>query len=388
MKTDPSRILEELVRFPTFQVESNKIAEGMKECSGFLSRHLENLDFKVTVDELYSVTAERAFDGKGTFLVNTHFDTVPPSVEWKDALVPRIEGKRLYAVGSSDAKGGIASTLSALYELEECRFEKLIIQFVNYEDNSVEYKGERRLGMPYFLSKNPEFRADYGINVEPTVEDDRFSISVGCTGRVRFGIKTIGKEAHSSTPQTGINAIYHMMKVIEKIRKIPPGRFRIDDFDAEMPINVAEIHGGRMLTIIPGECAINCERRVFPGEDPEQIKETIRSALADLQPEVKFHIEFGPKVQLPYQIEKSEYVVSLVADSVQKSVGYRPDIRINVGRTDSMYLYHIAGIKTVIIGPGQTGVCHKTGEYINADRLREFAGFMKTLLSKGSTPNQ
>ncbi|MFX1598906.1 MAG: M20/M25/M40 family metallo-hydrolase, partial [Promethearchaeota archaeon] len=193
MKIDPVQILKELVRLPTFQVESDKIAEGMKECSGFLSKHLEDLGFKVAVDELYSVTAERTFDGKGTFLVNTHFDTVPPPHEWKDALTPKIEGKRLYAVGSSDAKGGIASTLSALYELEDCRFEKLIIQFVNYEDNSVEYQGERRLGMPYFLSKHPDFRADYGMNIEPTVEDERFSISVGCTGRVRFGIKTIGK---------------------------------------------------------------------------------------------------------------------------------------------------------------------------------------------------
>ncbi|MFX1486477.1 MAG: M20 family metallopeptidase [Promethearchaeota archaeon] len=384
MKTDPLHILKDLVVFPSFQVESDKIAEGMKECSEFLSKHLENLGFKVAVDELYSVTAERRFDGNGTFLVNTHFDTVPPSAEWKDALVPKIEGERLYAVGSSDAKGGIASTLSALYELEDCRFEKLIIQFVNYEDNSVEYQGERRLGMPYFLSKNPDFSADYGINVEPTVEDNQFSISVGCTGRVRFGIRTIGKEAHSSTPQAGINAIYHMMKVIEKIREIPPGRFRIDDFEAEMPINVAEIHGGRMLTIIPGECFINCERRVFPGEDPEQIKEAIRSALRSLQPEVKFHLDFGSRVQLPYQTDKSEYVVSLVADSAQRSIGYRPDIRINVGRTDSMYLYHVAGIKTVIMGPGQTGVCHKTGEYINVDRLREFADFMKTLFSKES----
>ncbi|MFX0097018.1 MAG: M20 family metallopeptidase [Candidatus Hodarchaeota archaeon] len=384
MKSDPVQILKELVSFPTFQVEPDKIAEGMKECSGFLSRHLERLGFKVEVDELYSVTAEKRFDGEGIFLVNTHFDTVPPSSDWKDALLPKIEDKKLYAVGSSDAKGGIASTLSALYELEDCRFEKLIIQFVNYEDNAVEYKGERRLGMPYFLSKNPDFRADCGMNIEPTVKDGKFSISVGCTGRVRFAVKTIGKEAHSSTPQAGINAIYHMGKVIERIREIPPGRFKIDDFEAEMPINVAEIHGGRMLTIVPGECTINCERRVFPGEDPEQIKETIRSALEALQPEIQSHLEFGPKVQLPYQIDKSEHVVSLVADSAHQSLGYRPEIRINVGRTDSMYLYHMAGVKTVIMGPGQTGVCHKTGEYINIDRLREFTDLMKTLLSKGS----
>ncbi len=43
-----------------------------------------------------------------------------------------------------------------------------------------------------------------------------------------------------------------------------------------------------------------------------------------------------------------------------------------------------AGIKTVTIGPGQSGQGHKLGEYIITDRVREFTHVMETLLSKNN----
>jgi succinyl-diaminopimelate desuccinylase len=381
MKNDPVEYLFRLVKFPTYQDESKNIPKGMKDCSSFLSYHLRELGFDVTIDELFSVTAEKEFDGEGTFLANAHFDTVPPSPEWEDALIPSSRGGKIFGLGSSDDKGSIASILAALYRLEDCRFRKLIVQFVNYEDNSIEYQGQKRLGMPYFLSKNPEFKADYGINVEPTVRDDKIVVDVGCTGRISFTVKTIGKEAHSSRPELGKNAIYDMIKVEEAIRQIPPGKYKIDDFEAEMPVNVAMINGGRAINIVPGECTINCERRLFPDEDPEKIKETIRSALNKLEG-IKTELNFNPRVQLPYIVDKSEYFVKLVTGSVHQNLGYHPPIQIDRGRTDSVYLYHDRGIKTVIIGPGESSMCHSVGEYINIDRLREFTRVMTTLLSK------
>jgi len=381
MNKNPVEILKELIEFPTFQEEPDKIPDGMKECSKFLINHLEALDFKVNVDELLNVTAEKEFDGKDIFLINTHSDTVPPSPKWKDALNPKIKGKRLIGLGSSDAKPGIAATISSLYQLKDCRFGKLIVQFVNYEDNGIQYGGRTWQGMPFYISNHPNFKADYGVNIEPNVKGDKFSYNLNCTGRVSFKVTTIGKEAHSSEPKKGKNSIYDMMKIIEALREIPSGEYRLDDLKAEMPIHVAEIHGGRKLTIVPAECTINCERRVLPGEDPDKIKQIISSALDKIKG-VKLSLDFSPNVQKPYEISKSEYVVKLVTDSFRQTLGYEPLLEINHGRTDSMYLYHMAGIKTVIIGPGQSGVCHRPDEYINMDRLKEFTRVITTLLSK------
>ncbi len=367
------------MKFPTYQVTPDKVADGMKDCASFLSAHLETLGFRVNVDELFNVTGEKIFDGEKSFLMNTHFDTVSPSNEWADALIPTLRDNRLYGLGTSDAKGGIAATLSALSRLENSRFAKLIVQFVNYEDNAIEYRGRRWLGAPYFLANNPRFTADYGINIEPTVINDKWTVSVGCTGRVSFTVKTLGKEAHSSTPHLGKNAVYDMVAVINTIRQIPPGRFKLDDFEAEMPINVALIEGGRAINIVPGECRITCERRLFPGEKPQEVTDAIRSSLEKIE-EVKVACDFNPNVQLPYLVDKTEEAASLVVDSVFRTLGYPPSLRIELGRTDSVYLYHTAGIKTAIIGPGHMG--HTVGEHINIDRVREFTEVLVNMLKR------
>jgi len=378
MNMNPVEILRQLIKFPTYQVTPDKVEDGMKDCASFLSDHLEELGFKAKIDELFNVTAERTLDGEKSFLINTHFDTVPPSSRWENALTPILKGNKLYGIGASDAKGGIAATLAALSQLENCRFAKIIVQFVNYEDNIIERHGKRLLGTPYFLSKNPRFTADYGVNVEPTVVNNKWTVSIGCTGRVRFTVKTLGREAHSSTPQLGRNAIYDMVKVINAIRQVRPGRFRINGFEAEMPINVAMIEGGRAINIVPGECKITCERRLFPNEKPQEMIEAIRSALKIEG--VKVECDFNSNVQLPYMVDRNEKVVSSVEDSVFRTVGYKPNIRIELGRTDSIYLYHNAGIKTAIIGPGHMG--HEEGEHINTDRVIDFTEILGNMLKQ------
>jgi acetylornithine deacetylase/succinyl-diaminopimelate desuccinylase-like protein len=45
-----------------------------------------------------------------------------------------------------------------------------------------------------------------------------------------------------------------------------------------------------------------------------------------------------------------------------------------------MYLYHNAGVKTVIAGPGHTG--HIVGENINVERVREFAYMLENFLKQ------
>ncbi len=377
-QTNPVRMLEQLITFPTYQIARDEVADGMKNCSAFLSDHLKQLGFTVAVDELCNITAEREFDGKKTFLINTHFDTVSPAKGWEEALKPTLKNGRMYGLGSSDAKGGIAATLSALSRLEDSRFAKLIVQFANYEDNTIVYRGVRRLGMPHFLAKNPGFTADYGINVEPTVVGDKLTLSIGCTGRLAFRVKTIGKEAHSATPKEGKNAIYDMMVVVKALREIQPGRFKVDGFQAEMPINVATIEGGRAINIIPGECEVVCERRLFPGEDPEEIEEAIRLTLGRVET-VQVECSFSRPAQAPYAIGRNDEIVSLVERAVSATLGYSPSIRIELGRTDSTYLYHNARIKTAIVGPGHTG--HIKGEFIYVDRLLEFTKVLENLLT-------
>jgi acetylornithine deacetylase/succinyl-diaminopimelate desuccinylase-like protein len=355
----------------------------MRKCAEFISSELSRLGFSVTVDKLNSVYATKGFNlGKGAFLINTHFDTVGSSPRWtRNPLHVSLEGDRLYGLGTSDAKGGLAATLHAMENLNEPRFRKLEILFSNYEDNNVVLDGERWLGTPYFLAHN-KLEAKTGINVEGTVKGDEFMVSLGCGGRVGFTVTTIGKEAHSSDPRLGRNAIYDMMKVIEALRKMPPARMTLDDHEAYTELNVSVIEGGTAINVVPGECEITCERRVLPNEDWDEVKKGVESALSTLQ-DIEFKVDYY-KPQRSYLLDRTDPAVVLAVDSVQKTLGYAPNFRVESGRTDSIYFDQLAGIKTVIMGPGDGYVEHKPDEYVSVRRLEEFSRIMHHMLSKSS----
>lgn len=373
----PVDILQRLVEFPTYE------ADGMRRCAEFISNELSRLGFSVTVDKLNSVYATKGFNlGKGAFLINTHFDTVGSSPRWtRNPLHVSLEGDRLYGLGTSDAKGGLAATLHAMENLNEPRFRKLEILFSNYEDNNVVLDGERWLGTPYFLAHN-KLESKTGINVEGTVKGDEFMVSLGCGGRVGFTVTTIGKEAHSSDPRLGRNAIYDMMKVIEALRKMPPARMMLDDHEAYTELNVSVVEGGTAINVVPGECEITCERRVLPNEGWDEVKKGVESALSKLQ-DIEFKVDYY-KPQRSYLLDRTDPAVVLAVDSVQKTLGYAPKFRVESGRTDSIYFDQLAGIKTVIMGPGDGSVEHKPDEYVSARRLEEFSRIMHHMLSKSS----
>ncbi len=367
-------ILSKLIEFPTYE------KNGMQECAKFLATETQRLGFRVEVDKLNNVFAEKIYQGgEGAFLINCHFDTVPSTPRWtKDPVHASVEGDRLYGLGSSDDKGSAASILNVLGRLKACRFRKLEVLFSNYEDNNTVFEGETWLGTPYFL-KHHHLESQFGINVEGTVEKSRLMVSLGCGGRVGFKVTTLGKEAHSSDPREGRNAIYDMVKVVEALRKLPPVRMTLDGHEAYTELNVSMIKGGIAINIVPGECEITCERRVLPNEEWAPVKEQVQGAL-DTVKDVEFRVSYM-NAQKSYLIPRNHPAVTLATDSTQQVLGYSPEFKVESGRTDSTY-FNEAGIKTVIMGPGE--VAHIADEYINIKRLEEFTQVLYHMLTRAN----
>jgi len=201
-------------------------------------------------------------------------------------------------------------------------------------------------------------------------------VSLGCGGRVGFTVTTIGKEAHSSDPRLGRNAIYDMMKVIEGLRKLPPARMMLDEHEAYTELNVNLIHGGIAVNIVPGECQITCERRVIPNEEWAEVKERVQQALSEVR-DVTFKVSYM-KPQKSYEIPRNHPTVGLVKENVERTLRYTPKFKVDSGRTDSTYLNE-AGVKTVIIGPGE--IAHVADEYVNLKRVEEFTRTLRNILS-------
>lgn len=163
--SNPTDILGKLIEFPTYE------KDGMQKCADFLATNVQKLGFRVEVDKLNNVFAEKIYQGgEGAFLINCHFDTVPTTPRWtKDPFHASLDGDRLYGLGASDDKGSAASILNVLRRLQKCRFRKLEVLFSNYEDNNTVFDGETWLGTPYFL-KHHHLESQSGINVEGTIK--------------------------------------------------------------------------------------------------------------------------------------------------------------------------------------------------------------------------
>jgi acetylornithine deacetylase/succinyl-diaminopimelate desuccinylase-like protein len=200
---------------------------------------------------------------------------------------------------------------------------------------------------------------------------------LGCGGRVGFKVSTIGKQAHSSDPRLGRNAIYDMMKVIEALRRLPPARMTLDDYEAYTELNVSRIEGGIALNIVPAKCRIICERRVLPNESWDVVKKEVDKSLSTLTG-IDFKVEFY-KPQKSYLLERTHPTVTLLRESASEILGYEPKFKIDSGRTDSIYFDQIAGIKTAIFGPGEKG--HAPDESVSVKRLEEFSRVLHRMLS-------
>ena len=62
------------------------------------------------------------------------------------------------------------------------------------------------------------YKPDYVIIGEAS----ELNLKIGQRGRAEIVVETFGKPAHSANPQAGINAVYKMAQLIDKIRTITP----------------------------------------------------------------------------------------------------------------------------------------------------------------------
>jgi acetylornithine deacetylase/succinyl-diaminopimelate desuccinylase-like protein len=117
-----------------------------------------------------------------------------------------------------------------------------------------------------------------------------------------------------------------------------------------------------------------------PNEDWSEVKRQVESALGALR-DIEFKVNYS-EPQMPYLLDRTEPVVAFGVTSVEQVLGYTPKFRVESGRTDSTYLDQLAGIKTVIIGPGEgVAIEHKPDEYVSAKRVLEFGRIIRYMLT-------
>jgi succinyl-diaminopimelate desuccinylase len=212
----------------------------------------------------------RLDDPRPTVALVGHLDTVPAHPH--DGP-PRIDGERVFGLGSSDMKGGLA-VMMALAEDLPLRELPVNLALILYEREEGPYL-ESGLG-PLF-DKVPELkRVRFGIAMEPT---DGL-VQVGCVGTLHATLKFTGRSAHSARPWQGENAIHKAGPLLTELLARQRVEVEHAGFAFFEVMSVTLAHGGRTRNVVPDTLELNLNYRFAPGKSLEQAQEDVRVLVA------------------------------------------------------------------------------------------------------------
>jgi len=178
----------------------------------------------------------------------------------------------VYGRGGYDMKGGVAACMLAIAEAKNQKLRGDVI-FMGVIDEEYASLGTMELAKRY--------RADGAIVAEFT----ELQLILAHRGFVWVEVETIGKAAHGSRPDLGVDAIVKMGKVLGALEQL-------DQTLRSKPshpllrsgsLHASLIQGGQELSSYPDRCFLSAERRTLPGDTPEVVEAEFLRIVEDLQ---------------------------------------------------------------------------------------------------------
>ena len=346
--------------------------EGVAQAWGLDTRRLTITegDFNLLI---YHVVDEAA----PWLLFESHLDTAGTEGMTIEPFTPQIKQGRLYGRGACDTKGSGAAMLWALrrYAAEERGPYNVALLFSVDEE-------AHKMGVKAFVGRH---LAELGwkplgaIVGEPT----ELHLVVAHAGIVRWSIRTHGLAAHSADPSRGRSAISMMVRVIDAIesRYIPNLQAR-HPLVGKAQCSINMIRGGTQINMIPDLCEIWLDRRLVPGEDPQQVLPEVThilEALKERVPGLKYSMS-EPFIDPPLDPAGHEAFAALV-QRVLGDLGLPTEAGGVTYGTDASTLAEV-GIPSVVLGPGHIAQAHTSDEWLELAQLERAVEVYLNLMGK------
>jgi len=346
-------------------------SENEMEIASFIAQWFRKTNrFRVTEQKVskgrFNVVA--VLDGKEggrTLMLNGHMDTVGVTNMTISPFRPIIEHGRIHGRGACDMKGSLAAMMSAMLALSNSKAPLAgDVMFAAVVDE--EYKS---IGTSELVKR---FRADAAIVGEPTGLD----VAIAQKGYAWLEVETIGRRAHGSVPEEGIDAIEKMAKIISRLDYVRNKHSSIRHRLVGTPrIHTSTITGGSDWSSVPASCTLRVERRLIPGEHPStalaELQELVRhcsSADRNLKARVRIVHHAGA-----FEVDANELLIKILRRSLRR-IGASGRIVGVPYWTDAAILVNEARIPTCLFGPGDIRVAHGPDEYVASQDVVQAAG--------------
>jgi len=357
-KKELNELLQGLIQIKSVNPpgNENQIANFIKK---FLLKNNINSELVPLEEGRSSVIAKIEGKEERNITLCGHIDTVREKEEdWtKPVFQGLIENGKMYGIGASDMKGGVAAILYAVALLKRRGIiSKKSIQIVLTADEEWEYRGAKNLVEGDYFD-----HTDFLIIAEPS----NLQVSTGEKGELWIKAKFYGKSAHGSTPEVGVNTIIpgseFVVNVTERYEKI----FETDSFWGKTSLNIGQFHGGVQVNIVPNYSEIQLDFRVISEEDEKKVVELVRKAGEEIAK--KYKVQFTEEIfnyHLPiFTSSDNPYVEKFL-----QAAGAR-EVIITKYCTDGATIVPIKKMPFIIFGPGNIAQAHQNDEYIKLESL-------------------
>jgi acetylornithine deacetylase len=311
-------------------------------------------------------------DGGRVILLDAHQDTVPVEGMTIPPFLPEVRGGRLYGRGACDVKGGMAAILAAVSRLAHERPKGLPTLIVSCTVNEeYGFTGAAALGRLWTSQPSALMprRPDMAVAAEPT----GLSVVVAHKGVIRWRCHTRGHAVHSSQPHSGDNAIYKMARAVQAIERYTRevlGSVPAHPLCGGPTLSVGTISGGVSVNTMPERCTIEIDRRVPPGEQPEDARRELIDYLAQTELVGAALEHERPFMQAPALTDESNaQVAERLASAVRAVTGECR--RSGVPYATNAAFFSAAGVPAVVFGPGFLEQAHTQDEWIPLGQHRQ-----------------
>ena len=366
--SDTHRILAELVGFDTTSLGSNLALLGA------VTDRLDALGvpYHTGADPTgtrANLIARIGPEVPGGVVLAAHTDCVPVTGQpWtSDPFVLTARGDRLYGRGTTDMKGFLASVLAHLPALVAAPLTRPVILALTYDEEIGTVGAPAAVDL--LLATQP--RPAAVVVGEPTL----LHPVTAHKGVRAYTTIVEGRDGHSSQPHLGANALAAAARIathIDELARAHRDAAADPAFDPPYTtFNLATLHAGQAINIIPRRAELTWEYRPVPADDSEAIAaEVARYASEVVLPELR--------------AATGEGSISFRADAVARGLAPEPDgaaealVRRLTGSpvpagsvpfgTDGGH-FQAAGLSTVVCGPGSIEQAHQPDEWIEVAQL-------------------
>jgi succinyl-diaminopimelate desuccinylase len=382
-KNRMAQALMEIIRIPAIAPEN--LGEGELGKAEKLTQILEGIGFdeikrfdaedeRVPSKKRPNVIAYNYGETRAEKLwIITHLDVVPPGEEslWTitKPFEPTIKEGRIYGRGSEDNGQSMIASIFAIEALKNLGIKPtrtVALAFVADEEQGSKY------GIQHLL-KQGLFNKDDLIVVPDGGNENGSFIEIAEKSALWLRVRTIGRQAHASRPDKGLNAHRIGMEYALALDKMLHVKYSLKDEYFDPPESTFEPtkkdKNVDAVNIVPGEDITCFDCRVLPNCDIEEMLNEIHGLAEEFEKKTGaiIKIEVLHKSVAPRPTDASAKIVSMLTEAIKKLRGVEPKIGGIGGGTCAAFFRRIDVPAVVWCSIDETA--HQPNEYAKIENL-------------------